>query len=93
MYPPITPKGGDNNIIDIITDFYLAVLKVSTNKGTYIVIKTWKKPLANLEKHWTENMLLYENTISPIPFPNKEANIKTLYEIIFNINVAQRDPK
>ena len=34
MYPLMTPSGGDKSIIDIVTDFYLAVLKVSTNKGT-----------------------------------------------------------
>lgn len=36
----MTPKGGDRSIMDITTDFYLVVLNVSTNKGTYIVIKT-----------------------------------------------------
>ena len=33
-YPPITPNGGDKSIIDITTDFYLDMLKVSTNNGT-----------------------------------------------------------
>jgi hypothetical protein len=33
-YPPITPNGGDKSIIDITTDFYLVMLKVSTNNGT-----------------------------------------------------------
>ena len=51
IQPPITPKGGERSIIDITTDFYLGELNVSTNKGTYIVIKTQKKPLANREKH------------------------------------------